>query len=338
MDILKRKVFTDVLGNNYSLNENQTKEFKSFLSSKYGKNNNSYLRVRYFILYDLNDYIGRYEQCIKDGRSITIESLKNKYGNIEGMCRWEKYKTNQSLSNKFDSKKKKYGWSEEQFNDYNNSRAITVKNMIKKYGEEDGIKKYNNYIEKQKYSNTLGYFKEKYGNSGELKFLEYNHSKGSSRRLLDIMEKNNVTFEEGIKILQERMISSSVSNTEKIFSDMLFSKIGYDFKYSYKTKQYCRWCYEINGPVFYDIVDTDLRIAIEYNGDLWHANPQNYNDNDIVPVINKKAKEIWQYDSHKRNCLTNDGFIYIVVWESDFIKNANKILEDIEWEINKHKE
>lgn len=96
--------------------------------------------------------------------SITKEKMIKRYGNKDGTERWNNYCEKQSYSNSFEYKNKRYGWSEEEFNLYNKSRAITLKNLIKKYGDKDGIKRYNEYCEKQsKNGNTLEYFQEVYG-------------------------------------------------------------------------------------------------------------------------------------------------------------------------------
>ena len=59
---------------------------------------------------------------------------------------------------------KKYGedgyriWKE-----INAKKALTLSNLIKKYGEEEGILRYNKYCEKLRGKRTLEYFIDKYG-------------------------------------------------------------------------------------------------------------------------------------------------------------------------------
>ena len=86
------------------------------------------------------------------------------FGEEEGLKKWNHYCELQSKSNKFEYKKEKYGWTEEDFNNFNKTRAITLENQIAKYGEEEGTKRFNDYCEKQVYAgNKLEYFIEKLG-------------------------------------------------------------------------------------------------------------------------------------------------------------------------------
>ena len=68
----------------------------------------------------------------------TEEFFVSKYGIEEGKKRWDNYRKKQSETNTFEYKQKVYGWTKEQFDEYNKSRAVTLKNLIKKYGKEEG--------------------------------------------------------------------------------------------------------------------------------------------------------------------------------------------------------
>ena len=43
------------------------------------------------------------------------------------------------------------------------ARKVTERNLIRKYGEEEGKRRFNEYREKQAYTNTLQHFIEKHG-------------------------------------------------------------------------------------------------------------------------------------------------------------------------------
>ena len=97
----------------------------------------------------------------------------------EGLKKWNHYCELQSKTNTFEYKKEKYGWTKEDFDAYNKTRAITLKNQIAKYGEEEGTKRFNEYCELQKYVGCkLEYFIEKYGEvEGKKKYEEVNAKK-----------------------------------------------------------------------------------------------------------------------------------------------------------------
>jgi hypothetical protein len=75
-----------------------------------------------------------------------------------------------------------------------------------------------------------------------------------------------------------------------------------------------------NGMQFYiyDFVNKKAKIILEFNGDIWHANPQLYTEDWINPVTKKTAKEIWMYDNEKRIAAEVNGYKLIVLWENDF--------------------
>lgn len=67
---------------------------------------------------------------------------------------------------------------------------------------------------------------------------------------------------------------------------------------------------------------------IEFNGDIFHANPSLYEKHECPNFYNKKlsAKEIWKNDKLKLSVLKEWELEYLVIWESDYIKNPSKVL------------
>lgn len=77
----------------------------------------------------------------------------------------------------------------------------------------------------------------------------------------------------------------------------------------------------------------DIRVGnkiIEFNGDLYHANPIFYSENDIPPFAgNKKtAKELWQKDTDKRIEAQKAGYLVKTIWEHDYNRNRDAIFSD----------
>ena len=77
-----------------------------------------------------------------------------------------------------------------------------------------------------------------------------------------------------------------------------------------------------------DILIQSKKIAIDFNGDFWHANPAKYCDSDTLyhdkfgsPV---KAEQARQKDEKRVNKLNEHGYNVFVVWESD-IKGKSDI-------------
>jgi len=88
------------------------------------------------------------------------------------------------------------------------------------------------------------------------------------------------------------------------------------------------------GKIF-DIYIPIFNLLVEYNGDYWHCNPKKYDENYLNIKKNKTAKEIWEYDENKLYLAKNNGYNCEVIWESDYKKNKNIIIELIKIYENK---
>lgn len=122
-------------------------------------------------------------ELAKTNQSLTIEKMINKYGEEEGTRKWDEYCQKQAYTNSFEYKKEKHGMTADEYDKYNKSRSNTIENFIKRYGEEEGTRKWNEYIEKERYSNSLEYFITTYGEEEGIKiFNNLNESKKKKRK------------------------------------------------------------------------------------------------------------------------------------------------------------
>lgn len=264
------------------------------------------------------------DELVKN-RAITLENMIKKYGLEKGQQKFDEYRNKQSLSNKFEYKQKKHGWTKEKFDEYNSSRAVTIENLIMKHGEKEGVIKWQNYCERQAYTNGLEYFKEKYGEEEGLeKWLDLNKEKGKSFDPKWISESLNISFDDALIVLSNRYTKSGmfISNTEKCFVDDLLSRYTNQIKYTYKTRQYCIWNNITWSPNFYDVCCTKQMKIIEYCGDYWHTNPKKYSPDFFVKQRNMTAKEVWESDYSKILMATQRGFKVKIIWESDYFENG----------------
>lgn len=74
---------------------------------------------------------------------------------------------------------------------------------------------------------------------------------------------------------------------------------------------------------------TYKNIIIEYNGDLYHANPDFYSTNECPNPFNKNlsASDIWKADKDKILCAEYHGYKVLTVWDSEYIKDKNSTVE-----------
>lgn len=72
-----------------------------------------------------------------------------------------------------------------------------------------------------------------------------------------------------------------------------------------------------NKKYRYDFFIESLRLYIEFNGDYWHANPQQYTENFYHPHKKILARDIWEYDRCKCVNVVNSGYNFIIIWENE---------------------
>lgn len=267
---------------------------------------------------------------LKKKTAVTEENLIKKYGASEGSERWKQYREKQARTNSFEYKKEKYGWTEEDFQEYNKSRAVTLENCVKRHGEEAGVALWNEYRERQAYTCTLEYFIGRYGEaSGRKKYENFvqNRNGFSVDAIQRVM---GCSKEEAQDILIDRLSASMYSsNLEKRFVKELERQLGEKLKHTCQTKQYGVWAED--RIFFFDIVHNNR--AIEVFGDYWHMNPMMYDCEDIHVHSGRKAEEVWAHDLRKTQLLLEKRSIpTLIVWESEIKENLIECIKrSIRW-------
>jgi hypothetical protein len=116
------------------------------------------------------------------------------------------------------------------------------------------------------------------------------------------------------------------SNLADSFIEMLFEKspiptilYGANEKFIYDSK--------FNRVYKYDICDTVNRHIIEFNGDYWHCNPKKFKESYYHTIKKMTASQIWDYDTRKKELAESYGYRYLIVWESDYRADPEKIVE-----------
>lgn len=265
-------------------------------------------------------------------RTNTLDHFISKYGD-EGASRYEQYKQFQSTKNTFEYKAAKYGWSREQFDAYNASRAVTLSNTISRHGETEGRKKWANYVEHQRSAGiSLEWFIEKHGVDKGTE-LHNQVQKAKSHSLESYIQRYGpvVGKQRHMEWITKKcsMLLQHTSAAERQFAAEVTTVIDCR-AYSALTDQYKIWDPVTKRIYCYDLVFPDLRLAIEYHGDYWHCNPAQYDANFVHPTTGQLASTIWKQDELKQNALRARGFESIIVWDSDWKRDKAKILEQIQ--------
>jgi hypothetical protein len=180
------------------------------------------------------------------------------------------------------------------------------------FDSKKGEGAYNKLKEKMKGVFSLPWFIQKYGDiEGTKKYTE---------RCANI--KKTTYFKEYNKLNR-----NNYSNISKELFDMIAKFIPADKKYYYAPFNHE---YSCGTPFNFDFVIPDDKKAIEFNGDKFHANPKLYQDADYPNPYMKtlSSAQIWAYDTDKIKAANNNGYQVLVIWESDFKNNPEKILQE----------
>lgn len=248
--------------------------------------------------------------------AMTLETMIKKYGKKEGQKRWDTYCKRQSETNTFEYKQKTYGWTKEQFDEYNASRAVTKSNLIKRYGTEKGLDIWEKYVERQKITKSWDYMVKKYGVE---KAREINRSK-----VLCLENFVRKYGQEHGEIKYKAYLSNTNSGVSQI-SQLLFKNLdrylGQQFETYYHSKNFEYIVEKEHGTYLLDYYIKDLKICIEYNGSCYHGDERVYSDEDCPnPFLpNATAKQLREADKERYLYLFKKyGIKTYIIWELDF--------------------
>ena len=263
------------------------------------------------------------ERYCFEKRRVTKENMISRYGEVEGLAKWNDYLIRQSFTNSKEYHMEKFGKTEEEWDQYNKNRSMTKENMISRYGEVEGLAKWNEYTERQRYTNTKEYYVEKFGENWEEELNKTNSAKAITLENMILKYGEIEGKERYFKSLDGRkngyslMASNFFNNLEAlILKD--FPNLSDKIYFLPKNKEYC--IHTGDKAYFYDFVITkDINICVEFYGDVFHANPNIYKaDDKPIHFYNKDitSQEIWVNDNIKNNKIIERKFILFVVWES----------------------
>lgn len=90
---------------------------------------------------------------------------------------------------------------------------------------------------------------------------------------------------------------------------------------------------KIIKPYELDIVIPRLKLAIEYNGTFYHADPRFYRHDYKLPFVKNRrrmnAADRWAYDAKKKALCEAAGYRLITVWEHDWTHNRPQVEETL---------
>lgn len=268
-----------------------------------------FMKANKYGAYCFNYTEDEYKKICSQTVGVTEKSMIRKWGEIEGKKRWEEYCKKQAETNTFEYKQEKYGWTKEQFDEFNKSRAVTLELCIERHGEEEGRKLWDDYCKRQSYTNSLEYMIKEYGEEeGTKKYKEFNFARANT---------SSLTYSK-----MSQKLFNTLYNLIEAKDNIFYYTLNNEYSVITNTKVYNL-----------DFYDKTKNLVIEFLGDYWHANPLLYKEDDKFIRSNKPvtAKQIWKADKSRKNniCKQLNNPIYIEIWELDWVKTPEKIINDI---------
>jgi len=263
------------------------------------------------------------ELCKKKRSNLGLDGYIKKYGHEEGLKKWNNYLKKWKIGIE---KKKADGWK----------NGLTIEEYQTRYGIKEGYERWRKRINSRKYTLSLeGYINKHGGELGKKLWGEYCKSNNKTS-LESFIKRYGEKFGKEKYVLMLEKIFCYLKNRRcySIISQELFKNVAdklenkNDIKYAIQNgEQYFFINENFCKGMFVDFKYGN--IIIEFYGDFWHANPSKYKENDIVklPNNNKLANKVWSEDKEKIDWLVKRGYNVMIVWESDYLKNKNEVVQ-----------
>lgn len=297
--------------------------------------------------YGKEEGIRKFEQ-FKTSSAVTLDNLISKYGKEEGSKKYEEYIAKQRVSSSKEGMIARYG--SERAEEICQSRGLNHFNP--QYWTNVGMT--------EEEAAVRAADERKKANVKSMDFYRHRGiSEDEARRLIS---ESQCTFSlakckkkygevEGEKVFKDRQerwqntLRSRVDygdivnrrcqsfGSSKVADDLftaLYERLPEDLKektyFKAKSKEFTKW--NGSGIYMYDFVITSIKLCVEFNGDIWHANPSKYSaeDRPNFKEPHLTAAEIWKRDAEKASLLEKEGYEVIVVWESEYNHNTVKQL------------
>jgi hypothetical protein len=178
----------------------------------------------------------------------------------------------------------------------------SLDSYIYRYGEEDGIEKYNKRI--YLWKTTM------------------NSKSDDELKKIKISQRENLKYSSNASYKFFNNIITKLNNEGINFDKIYFGKKEYFIYDNVKKRIF-----------FYDFVIPDINYACEYNGHKFHADPRIDETKKSYwrsLFTNKTYNECLEFDFYKNNLLKNKGFDLDIVWDYDCAElKTNTIINNI---------
>ena len=194
---------------------------------------------------------------------------------------------------------------------------------------------------------------KKVKNHGVTKHIEYWINKGyCEEEAIEKLAESQRTFTkekniekygeiEGLKRWEERQNKWQKTLHESQNLHVGFSKISQELfnaidkqlgenDYTFYGSKNHEYCIRKNSTNYiYDFTDLEHNKIIEFQGDIYHGNPELFTENEHPNPYHKdkSCKDLWEFDKKKGEIAVEHGFKILHIWEKDYRENKQKIID-----------
>lgn len=292
--------------------------------------------LAYSCKYNLENTLERFKQFqsmpFNLQRGNSLENYILKYGTEIGTKRFEQ--KNKNSSGNIKNFIRKYGneLGKQKYVEANKKKRCTLENFVRKYGIEIGTQKYKNFCERNRGNHSLERQIELYGkeqglirhssNRKKLKelntlhgfILRYGKEKGEQKFYERMRKMHNATRHQAShSILSQKLFKEIYLLIQNKFKEIYFASLNKEYGFD---------------RYFLDFFIKDNNKCIEFNGDLFHANPDIFKSSDTPhPFLkNVTAETFWDYDKQKLDTLRKNNIMVLTIWEKDFRQNSTETI------------
>lgn len=211
-------------------------------------------------------------------------------------------------------------------------------------------------------STTVEYYENKFG-VDTLTAKEMLKERQSTNRVDVIAKRHNISIEEAQELrdqITKKWVETLNKKSDEEWADINQKKVGKNIsgasmkffdelvEYCGISKEECLYGEDKEVAICRNEKFTDMQMKkyflydftyknkmIEFNGDLYHANPRTYAPDDkpfshITAITDRgdwTSEQIWNFDTYKNKVATDHGYEMLVVWEYDAKHNLRDSLE-----------
>lgn len=157
--------------------------------------------------------------------------------------------------------------------------------------------------------------------SKEICINKYGKEKG-----LEIFKKRQEKWQ--LTLYKTNKMHCGYSKISQDLFNELIKHTNNEIYYGSLNREYTIYNKENKHIYAFDFTDLTNKKIIEFQGDIYHANPNLFSEDDKPsPWNNLTSKELWQKDEYKKQVALNNNFDLIQIWESDFRNNKEKTIK-----------